>query len=258
MENKVKLFVGTPMFGSMCYGPFANSCINMVNVLSHEGVDVRFFHLYNDALVARARNTIVSKFLETDCTHLLFIDADIHFNANDILSLLKTDEPILGAPYAKKAINWSKVVKVAKEIPTLNPNDIEKFVGDYVFNANKPIQDIHQLYEVDEIGAGFMMIRRDVFVQLARSFPQLEYYDEEGKSQYCFFPTIIDNHGSVTGGGSNRYLSEDYAFCALWKKLGGKIMLAPWIALKHIGNFSYTCDLPFIYQVCKDQSINNV
>lgn len=255
MERKIKLFVGTPMFGSMCYGAFANSCINMVSILSQEGVSVMFFHLYNDALVTRARNTIVDKFLETDCTHLLFIDADIHFNAHDILPLLKTDEPIVGAPYSKKAINWNKVVNVVKEIPTINPNDIQKFVGDYVFNANQPIRDIHQLYEVDEIGAGFMMIRRDVFPQLAKSFPQLEYYDDEGKSHYCFFPTLIDNHGSVTGGGSNRYLSEDYAFCALWKKLGGKIMLAPWIALKHIGNFSFTCDLPFIHQTFSTHAV---
>jgi hypothetical protein len=250
MEKQIKLFVGTPMFGSMCYGAYANSCINLVSVLAKEGIHVMFFHLYNDALVARARNTIVDQFLETDCTHLLFIDADIQFRAEDIPPLLKTDEPVVGAAYAKKAINWKKVVHVVKEIPSINPHDIEKFAGDYVFNAKQPIQDIHQLYEVEEIGAGFLLIRRDVFSQLAKSFPELEYYDNEGKSHCCFFPTLIDNHGSATGGGSNRYLSEDYAFCALWKKLGGKIMMAPWVALKHIGTFSFTCDLPFVYQTC--------
>lgn len=250
MEKKVKLFVGTPMFGSMCYGQFANSCINMVSIMSQAGVDVIFFHLYSDALVARARNTIVDKFLQTDCTHLLFIDADIQFNPHDILPLLGTDEPVVGAPYAKKAINWKKVVEIVKNIPTIKPNDIEKVVSDYVYNANKPINNVNQLYEVNEIGAGFMMIHRDVFFRLAKSFPQLEYYDDEGKSHHCFFPTLIDNPASATGGCSNRYLSEDYAFCALWKKIGGRIVLAPWIALKHIGNFSYTCDLPFLYETC--------
>jgi hypothetical protein len=222
----------------------------MVSIMSEAGVDVIFFHLYSDALVARARNTIVDKFLQTDCTHLLFIDADIQFNPHDILPLLGTNEPVVGAPYAKKAINWKKVVEIVKNIPSIKPNDIERVVGDYVFNANKPIHNVNQLYEVDEIGAGFMMIRRDVFYRLAKSFPQLEYYDDEGKSHYCFFPTLIDNPSSATGGGSNRYLSEDYAFCALWKKIGGRIVLAPWIALKHIGNFSYTCDLPFLYETC--------
>lgn len=247
MEKKPKLFVGTPMYGGMCYGAYANACINLVSIMSQTGVDVLFYHLYSDALVTRARNTIVDEFLKTDCTHLLFIDADIHFNANDILPLLTKDEYIIGAPYAKKSINWHKVVNVVRDIPNINPNDIEKFIGDYVFNTKNPMNDINKLQEVDEIGAGFMLIRRDVFPQLTKSFPEMQYLDDEGKTHHCFFPTLIDNHDSATGGGTNRYLSEDYAFCTLWKKTGGKIMLAPWIALKHIGNFSYTCDLPFIY-----------
>lgn len=245
----IKLFVGTPMYGGMCYGAYSNSCINLVNVLVQSGIDVIFYHLYNDALVARARNTIVDSFLKTDCTHLLFIDADIQFNPNDIPPLLQLDDPIIGGPYAKKAINWKKVVDVVKSTPDIQPNNIESFVGDYVFNArNKLSDDINTLQEVDEIGAGFMLIHRDVFSQLIKSYPQLQYYDDEGNTKHCFFPTLIDNHGSVTGGGSNRYLSEDYAFCALWKKIGGCIKLAPWIVLKHIGNFSYTCDLPAIYK----------
>jgi len=246
--ERIKLFVGTPMFGGMCYGAYANSCINLVNILGRSGIDVFFYHLYNDALVARARNIIVDEFLKTDCTHLLFIDADIQFNVDDVISILKLNAPIIGGPYAKKIINWKKVVNVVKEIPTIKPEEIENFVGDYVLNSKNPILELDKLQEVEEIGAGFMLVQRDVFLRLAKSFPQLQYYDDEGITRYCFFPTLIDNHGSVTDGGSNRYLSEDYAFCSLWKKLGGKIMLAPWVALKHIGNFSYTCDLPFIYK----------
>jgi len=191
---------------------------------------------------------IVAEFLKTDCTHLLFVDADIQFNVEDVISILKLDAPIIGGPYAKKTINWKKVVNVVREIPNIKPDEIENFVGDYVLNSKNPIIELDKLQEVEEIGAGFMLVQRDVFQQLAKSFPQLQYYDDDGKIQYCFFPTLIDNHGSVTDGGSNRYLSEDYAFCSLWKKQGGKIMLAPWISLKHIGNFSYTCDLPFIYK----------
>lgn len=245
MENRVKLFVGTPMYGGMCYGAYANSCINLVSTLNNVGIGVLFYYYYNDALVTRARNTIVDQFLKTDCTHLLFIDADIQFNPQDVISILSLKEDIIGGLYAKKMINWNKVAQVIKDVPNINPNDIERFAGDGVLNIKNPLTNTTSLQEVDEIGAGFMLIRREVFLKLANTYPQLRYIENQ-EERYCFFPTLIDNHGSVTDGGTNRYLSEDYAFCSLWRKLGGKIMLAPWIVLRHIGNYSYTCDLSFI------------
>jgi hypothetical protein len=49
--------------------------------------------------------------------------------------------------------------------------------------------------------------------------------------QYAFFDTMIDPE-------TNRYLSEDYAFCRRWQKLNqdNKVWLDPSIALDHVGN----------------------
>lgn len=245
MERK-KVFIGTPMYGGMCHGAYANSCINLLNTLNHAMIDVIFYFIYDDALVARARNTMVNEFLKTDCSHLMFIDADIQFNPQDVLSLLQTNEDIVGGAYAKKTLNWKKIVDAVKTIPNLNPQDVERFGGDYVYNSYTPMTDVNTLFEVDEIGTGFMLIRRGVFSKMMSTYPQLQYVNDNGEQMYCFFSTLIDNQGAITGGNTNRYLSEDYAFCMMWKKLGGKIKLAPWVVLKHIGNYFYTCDLPFI------------
>lgn len=242
MTDRKKLMVGTPMHGGTCYGAYANACLNLLNTLNGAGVEVLFYFLYDDALVPRARDTIVDVFLQTDCTHLLFIDADIEFKPEDVLSVLMLDEAVVGGPYAKKHINWDNVVSIVRQIPTISPDDIQRFAGDYVFHAKEPIVSTDALCEVDEVGTGFMMIRRDVFFTFQDAYPQL-CYKEDGRYRFSFFPTFIDNHGSPTNGGTDRYLSEDYAFCALWKKAGGKIMLAPWVVLKHIGNYSYICDL---------------
>lgn len=238
------------MYGGMCYGAFAISCINLLNFLNQAGVEVFFCFLYDDALVPRARNNIAHQFLQSDCTHLLFIDGDIEFKPEDVLSVLQKDVEVLGGPYAKKTINWQKITKLVKEIPNITPGDLEKLASDYVFHSKNLLNNVHELFEVEEVGTGYMLIKKQVFLKMMKAYPQLLYKsdDNENEYKYCFFPTPIDNPGSVTGGKTDRYLSEDYAFCYLWKKIGGKIMLAPWVALNHIGNYSYTCDFNILAQ----------
>jgi hypothetical protein len=38
---------------------------------------------------------------------------------------------------------------------------------------------------------------------------------------------------------TKRYLSEDYAFCRRWQKLGGEIWLDPLVKLDHIGHYTF-------------------
>ena len=69
-----------------------------------------------------------------------------------------------------------------------------------------------------------------------------EHFD--GKNYiHAFFDTIIDTKDSYTGGGTDRYLSEDYMFCQMWRKIGGKIWLCPWMKTHHIGTYAFTGDM---------------
>lgn len=253
--EKCKLFVGTPMHGGVCYGAYANSCINLLYTLQQSGVGVMFYFLYDDPLVPRARDTIAHEFIKSDCTHLLFVDADIEFSPQHVLDLLKnSDHDIVGGPYAKKHIHWENIVSAVRNVPTLNPNDLYRFGGDYVYNSGQTLadHDATKLLEVDEMGTGFMLIRKNVFSTLMQSYPELRYKNDQGEDRFSFFPLLIDNKGSITNNGTDRYLSEDYSFCSLWRKLGGKIMLAPWVVLKHIGNYSYISDIPFFHTYIKN------
>jgi hypothetical protein len=105
-----------------------------------------------------------------------------------------------------------------------------------------------------EIGTGFMMINREVFPKMQEAYPQLRYKpDHVGQAHFdgsryihAFFDTIIDTADSATGGGSDRYLSEDYMFCQLWRKLGGSIHLCPWMRTQHIGTYHFQGDMPAV------------
>ena len=231
MEIKIKVddlkkhsvFVATPMYGGMAHGLYIKSCLDLQSILRNYGVEVKFSFLFNESLITRARNYLVDEFLRSDCTHLLFIDSDIHFNPQDVVALLALDKDVAGAPYPKKSINWGSVAAAARNHPDMPPGELEGLVGEYVFNVVKGTQQfsVTDPLEVLEIGTGFMMVKRDVFTKLAEAFPLIRYRpDHVGQANFdgsryihAYYDTVIDSAESITGGGSDRYLSEDYMFC---------------------------------------------
>jgi hypothetical protein len=257
--KKNKIFIATPMYGGMSHGMYTKSCLDLQMLMANYGVETKFSFLFNESLITRARNYLTDEFLRSDSTHLLFIDSDIHFNPQDVVALLALDKDVIGAPYPKKSINWNNIAKAARTNPNLPVSELENLVGDYVFNVVKGTQQfsVTEPLEVLEIGTGFMMIKREVFEKMEKAYPQLRYKpDHIGQKNFdgsryihAYFDTIIDTIDSATGGGSDRYLSEDYMFCQLWRKIQGKIYLCPWMKTQHIGTYPFTGNLPKIAEL---------
>jgi hypothetical protein len=256
--KKNKLFVATPMYGGMAHGLYVKSCLDLQNVMSKYGVETKFSFLFNESLITRARNYLVDEFLRSGFTHLLFIDSDIHYAPQDIVALMALDKDVVGGPYPKKSINWGNVAQAARNNPNLEPKELEGLVGEYVFNVVKGTQQfqVTEPLEVLEIGTGHMMVKRQVFEKMQESFPNIKYKpDHVGQANFdgsryihAYFDTVIDTKDSITGGGTERYLSEDYMFCQMWRKIGGKIFLCPWMKTQHIGTYAFTGDMPKVAQ----------
>ncbi|NBP16962.1 hypothetical protein EBU95_21710, partial [bacterium] len=226
--RKKSIFVATPMYGGMNHGLYAKACLDLQALAIQYGITIKFSFLFNESLITRARNYLVDEFIHrSDCTHMLFLDADIHFNPNDVIALLALDRDIIGGPYPKKAIKWKAVKKAMERNPQIDASNLSKVTGDYVFNAVKGTDkfSVTEPLEVLEIGTGFMMIKREVFPKFEAAYPHLRYRpDHVGQSSFdgsryihAYFDTMIDTIDSATGGGSDRYLSEDYMFCQLWR-----------------------------------------
>jgi len=244
------------MYGGMAHGLYVKSCLDLQGTMSKYGVDTKFSFLFNESLITRARNYLVDEFLRTDYTHLLFIDSDIHYNPQDVVALLALDKDVIGGPYPKKSINWNNVAMAARSHPKLEPKELETLVGEYVFNIVKGTQSfqVTEPLEVMEIGTGYMLIKRHVFEKMAEEYPNIKYKpDHVGQQHFdgsryihAYFDTVIDTKDSMTGGGSERYLSEDYMFCQMWRKIGGKIFLCPWMKTQHIGTYAFTGNMPAV------------
>lgn len=157
-----------------------------------------------NALLADARNKLVSQCLAGDYSDLVFIDSDMAWEAADLLALLTYDVPF-----------------VAVAGPRKNPGSPE-----FAVKLGKAAMRADGLLSVDRVGTGFMRLRRDCLEQLVAAHPELCVADAANKSYYALFDTGI--HEGI-------YISEDYLFCERWRALGGQVLVAPGITLQHIG-----------------------
>ena len=260
--RKKRLFVATPMYGGQCNGAFTRSMCDLTAIAAQYGIELRSYFLFNESLITRARNYCVDEFLRSGFSHMLFIDSDIGFNPQDVIAMLalQSDESlydIIGAPYPKKCITWEKIkMAVDKGAADENPNNLEQFVGDFVFN---PVMDpgetsrqirLDEPAEVLEMGTGFMMIRRVTFDKYLEAYPDIMYKPDHVRTEAfdgsreigMYFQAEIDPK-------SKRYLSEDYLFCQKSRDAGLKVWLCPWMHLTHAGFYTFAGRLPSLASI---------
>ncbi len=238
-EVPPKLFLATPCYGGMVCQEFMQSVLCTLHSCMINRIGLQVFMIGNESLITRGRNQLVAEFMASDCSHLMFIDADIEFNPNDVLKLVAHDKPVVTGAYPLKMEPISYVVNVASNAVRLN-----------------------DLIEVNDAGTGFMLIKREVISKMQEAHPELHYtgdldrdeyrkdlvgekesYRERLKENlYSLFDTSHDKESN------NNYLSEDYTFCRRWQKIGGKIWTDTTIKLNHIGRKIYAGDASLIFQ----------
>lgn len=242
------LFVATPMYGGMCHGTFAVSMIHMVNAFTEAHMGFTFAYMMNESLITRARDSLAKDFLESPCTHLMFIDSDIGFNPQDIVRMVHADKDVICGLYPKKEINWVQVQDAA--INGTSAQELHNYTGAFVMNAVNPTDTevrgvLGEPMEISNGGTGFMLIKREVFEKLSETVPEYNsdmYFivDTERKPRIIkqFFNTSIDKDSG------NRLLSEDYHFCKIAREAGFRVYAAPWAELSHTGSYTFSGFLP--------------
>lgn len=243
--QKNKIFIATPCYGGALTEPYFKSMLRLVFFCDKHGIQLQFGTIANESLVPRARNTLTAFFLNSDCTHLWFVDADIEFKVEDFVRLIAADKDVAVGAYPKKGINWGAVRDFSMRAGASATDDQLACAGsEYAINFNfKSIEDRsievqNGLIALKDAGTGCMMIKRHVIEKMCQAHPELQYNNdinvEKHLDQYTYalFDTIIEE-------GTRRYLSEDYTFCRRWQKLGGQIWLDPAINLNHYGSIPF-------------------
>jgi len=219
--KKQNVFFATPCYGGMITDQYFLSMFKTTQALSQIPCSFRLTTLRNESLVTRARNILTAMFLDSDASHLFFLDADIEWEPDAILRAISADKDIVASAYPKKALP----IQYALNFKFIDP-------------VQKRIRFENGLVEVLDASTGFFCIKRQVFERMMVEYPELHYKNDsnidEKMAKYCyaFFDTHIDEE-------DRRYLSEDYRFCRLWQKLGGEIWLDPKTKLNHVGTYTF-------------------
>ena len=236
-QQKPSLMIATPMYGGMCTGHYVSGLLGTLNKMRSIGVPVYWAQIMNESLITRARNELTRLFLEKGFDYLMFVDADISFDGHAIATLMAADRDIICGMYPKKEIDWKRVEAAAKD----GKENLADYGGAFVFNmVNEKAETDHEgCIEIRHGGTGFMLIKRRVFEILKDQVPtyRTSSFKDPETGEFVkpltheFFATSIDDN--------NTLLSEDYHFCELWRKHGGKVYANPFIKLEHVGTYVF-------------------
>jgi hypothetical protein len=231
-----RIVVATPCYAGQLTMEYVNSALALQRACFERGIAITFDLRANEALITRARNDLVGRFLRTNGTHLMFIDADIGFTPAQFFRLLDFDVDMAAAAYPLKRIDWGRARQAVED----NRPDLEGAALEYVVyfdGEGRTVTARNDFIRVRYAGTGFLLIRRAVIERLYAAHPELRYKLIERSpdiaradiaEQVSLFECIIDPD-------TKEYLSEDYAFCRRWLALGGEIWLDIKSRLNHVG-----------------------
>ena len=233
--------VATPCFGGLVNQGYMLSVLKLLQRAAGGEFELDVVLMGGDSLITRSRSVLVSRFLDNPrATHLMFIDADISFEPDQFLRLLRLDKDFAAGAYPLKQIDWRALPRRAVDGEPLAAAGLS-YVG-RVCGAEQLRQE-NGFATADYAGTGFQLIKRHVFEKLIAAHPELKFRavhtltneTPNSNNLYALFECAIDPE-------TGAYLSEDYAFCARWRALGGEIWLDMQSKLTHAGMSYYDGD----------------
>jgi hypothetical protein len=242
----MNLFIAIPCYGGNISNLTFHSLFNSIKPLNDMGHNIIIKTLPEESLISRGRNKFVTMFLDDkkfDGTHLLFIDADIGFDVENILRLINFNKEVVTCNYPVKGFYWEQLIKKIKENKDIDEKTIRDSLLQFNVNFYNPdnIQTNNGFARVMESATGFMMIKREVFTTIMNKNPHLKYIPdfrsglEESDNAYDFFPVGCYKEKD----GVTRYLSEDYYFCRLVEECGFQIWTDISTPITHLGSAEY-------------------
>lgn len=227
----MKILIATPCYGGQATVPYIASLLTTTNRLRDEGVSTELNLQYGESLIPRGRNTAAMYALEKGFDKLLFIDADIGWDYEDVRRIVFSDKKIIGGIYPLKTFPITMNFNPLDEQRDLY--GFERRQDNYIAWVKKYADPETGEAEVAHIPTGFMQIDCSVLASLSYRVPAYTLFAPEKGTKEPYFDFF--QIGVVSG----EYRSEDWAFCDIARKFGFKVYLQTRSVVRHHGFQQY-------------------
>lgn len=243
--------MATPCYGCKMTVAYLTSLMQLQARCSQRGITCFCDFIGNESLITRARCVLTARFLKSQMSHLLFIDADIGFNPDSIFKLLDADKDITTAIYPKKAFNWPEIARKCADPTCKEP--LQMMGLDYNLNLTGHTAHAENgLVEALDAATGMMLVKRECMEAMAKHYEKdlLCVNDLPGDRNDPGYPTTyVALFDCMIDPVSRRYLSEDYAFSRRAQAMGYKVHADITVPLCHIGNYTFDGDISQRFQL---------
>eukprot|EP00929_Paragymnodinium_shiwhaense_P013777 TRINITY_DN121629_c0_g1_i1.p1 TRINITY_DN121629_c0_g1~~TRINITY_DN121629_c0_g1_i1.p1 ORF type:complete len:499 (+),score=100.89 TRINITY_DN121629_c0_g1_i1:72-1568(+) len=241
LPDGFKVFIATPAYGGNVTVDYMTSVVNMVTTLKEVAWQLQL--TAGESIITVGRNNAVMEFLASDCTHLLFLDADVSFTVDTVHGLLALQQDVVMAPYPAKNINEAKMQEAAARRGDSSAARLRDGLHFVLHAQPQKLQEAldsgSRFVEIDAGPAGCLLIRRGVFDVMQNAYPDLHCRlsgTQAGRARtydvwWRFFDTMVSEDGE--------FLGEDIAFCRRWKATGGRIFADFGARMGHVGRHAY-------------------
>lgn len=243
----LSIAVATPSLRETFSGYYVKCTREFHELCFKNDIYVEFLLEGRISIVSHARNRLVRRFLlETNCSHLLFIDDDIGFNADHLMQMLNfSNLPVVGALYPQRSIDWEKVKEIVLSIGHIPSEDIATCAASYRNNVGwlGAAPDIKTIsspapFRVSFVATGLMLISRSCLETIIKNQTIFTYdFEVQNNSEirthkfWELFRSHVDSNGV--------FLGEDAYFCRLIQDSGFPIHAYGAIHVVHSGITDY-------------------
>ena len=197
--RRAVFFLATPLHDGRVHHTYLAGAVQM----SAAAPGQLIVSTYTNSFLPVSRDLLTAQFLRSPATHMLCIDSDIGWSPTDVEKLLHANKDFVSGIYARKQPDGAPASHL-----------LETREG--------------ALIECHHAAAGFLLLTRACVERLVAAHPELEYNTPLGTTWALWSPVF-----------NGKPYSEDTAFSARWRALGGKIWAHSQVLLKHYGEKAY-------------------
>ncbi len=183
-KTGIHAFVATPAYDGKVLTDYSQSLAETFRDCALMGIQATACVMGNGAFIDLARNIFVRMFLESECTHLFFVDSDLKWESRAFISLVSAGLPACAGAYPKR--------QTPEEYPM-------RFVRG---EGGKGLLMRGDWIMCDRVATGFLCIERSVVEKMVAKAPVIK--DSKQPDTPRLFYTYMQEDG--------RFVGEDFAW----------------------------------------------